>query len=140
MATIGRPAPWQLWTVCGALVIVAYYLLPAGGIERGLLYPALSASCTLAILAGIRRNRPVRPSVWYCVAAGIGMWSAGDFVFACRYYALDDPSFPSYADAIYLAATPVLATGVYILIKGRSPAGTGPGCRTRSSSPPAWRC
>ncbi|WP_327005356.1 hypothetical protein OHA72_61960 [Dactylosporangium sp. NBC_01737] len=33
-------------------------------------------------MAGIRRNRPVRPSVWYCVAAGLGLWSTGDFVFA----------------------------------------------------------
>jgi diguanylate cyclase (GGDEF)-like protein len=100
-------------------MIAVYYLFPAGGVQRGFLYPALSASCTLMVVAGIQRNRPVRPSVWYCVAAGLGMWSTGDFVFACLYSVRGDTAFPSYADAFYLGAIPVLATGVLILIKGR---------------------
>ncbi|GAA3190716.1 GGDEF domain-containing protein [Dactylosporangium siamense] len=115
----GRPAPWQIWIGCGALMIAVYYMFPLGGIQRGFLYPALSASCTLMVVAGIRRNHPVRPSVWYCVAAGLGMWSTGDFVFAYLYYVRGEEAFPSYADAFYLAAIPVLATGVFILIKGR---------------------
>ncbi|MDG6108976.1 GGDEF domain-containing protein [Dactylosporangium aurantiacum] len=118
-AIMRRPAPWQVWLGCGALMIVVYYVLPAGGSGRGFLYPALSASCTLMVVAGIRRNRPVRPSVWYCVAAGLGMWSTGDFVFAYLYYVRGDTTFPSYADACYLGAIPVFAAGVFILIKGR---------------------
>lgn len=115
----GRPAPWQVWIGCGALAMLGYSLLPAGGLERGLLYPSLSAACTLVVLIGIRRNHPVRASVWYCVAAGVGMWSAGDFLVAYRCYVLGDTTFPSYADALYLAGIPVLAAGVLILIKGR---------------------
>jgi diguanylate cyclase (GGDEF)-like protein len=119
MAITRRPALWQTWIGCGALLIAVYYLLPAGGLGRGFLYPALSASCTLMVVTGIRRNRPVRPSVWYCVAAGLGMWSAGDFVFAYQYYVRGDTAFPSWADACYLAAIPVFAAGIFILIKGR---------------------
>lgn len=118
-ARLGRPAPWQIWIGCGALIIAVYYLFPVGGIQRGFLYPALSASCTLMMIAGIWRNRPVRPPVWYCVAAGLGMWSTGDFVFAYLFYVRGDTDFPSYADIFYLSAVPVLATGIFILNKGR---------------------
>lgn len=118
-ASMRRPAPWQIWIGCGALMTVVYYLFPLGGLERGFLYPALSASCTLVVVAGIRRNRPVRPSVWYCVAAGLAIWSTGDFVFAYLYYVREETAFPSYADACYLGAVPVFAAGIFILIKGR---------------------
>ena len=67
---MGRPSArsraWWAYLAAGALVALAYHLVPATGLvprwaAKIGLYNGLGLSAVVAILAGVRRHRPERP-------------------------------------------------------------------------------
>ena len=109
----------RIYLVAGTVALAIFLLAPSTA-----LYLAIGASCVAAILIGVRVNKPVNPLPWYLMAAGQAAWVAGDF-----FYDLPDlvPTNPPASDIAYLAAYPLLAAGLAVLVHdrrpGRDPAG-----------------
>ncbi len=103
------------WTVAGLLATVGYFTLPNGSLAAGLVYDGLGASAALVMLA-VARKRPV----WWLFAAGTLLWAAGDAVYSYYVHGLHVDPFPSVADALYLVAYPLLAAGVFGLVRQRA--------------------
>ena len=66
----GRSRAWWAYLAGGAVVALAYYLVPAPGLvprwaAKIGLYNGLGLSAVVAILVGVRRHRPERPLTWY---------------------------------------------------------------------------
>jgi signal transduction histidine kinase len=75
-------------------------------------YELLGGVALASVLWGVRRYRP-RPTLpWLVFAAGIALFIAGDIVT----YASQDASSPTAADGLYLAAYPLFAGMVLILV------------------------
>jgi signal transduction histidine kinase len=118
-------ASWIYLTV-GAVIAVAYYLVPAAGwaprwAAKIGLYNGLGLSSVAAILVGVVRYRPDRPLAWYLFAVGLASYATADIIFYTYQDILHRDVFPSVADVFYLAAYPFLMAGLLLLIRQRSP-------------------
>ena len=102
-----------------ALLACGGYLLLPRGLLADALYVAIGLAATVAILAGVRINRPVRTRPWYLMAVGQAIWVTGDLTFSYDGDVLGNDRFPSPADPLYLLAYPVLAAGLLSLARGR---------------------
>ena len=114
-----------MFALAGVVAGVAHFAVPSTDVG-GFLYLGLAVSSAIAIPAGIRRNRPDAASAWYVLAAGVGVFLAGDVVF--YFYKLVrhvERPFPSIADAFFLASYPLLIAGLLLLIRRRNPGGDG---------------
>jgi diguanylate cyclase len=103
---------WLLWLAVGAAGTGAYFLVPADGPARTVIYDAIGLLSAALIVVGVRLHRPARRSVWYWFAAGQALWVVGDVLYEVY------PS-PSVADVVYVAAYPVLAAGFAVLLRQR---------------------
>ena len=117
--TVRFDRPVVAWSAAGLLVCAGYPLLEDGKPAAALLYSALGAAAVVAILAGVRRNRPAQRGGWYLFAAAVLFQLIGDVLYEVYRQVLDEPPFPSAADAFYLAACPMLVGGVLLLTRGR---------------------
>jgi diguanylate cyclase len=119
------PFTWLVFLVVGALVIGAYELMPPG-IGADVVYAVVGLGSVAAIIVGARIHRPGVASAWYLMAAGQLLWVGGDFVDSWLTDVEKIEEFPSPADAFYLLAYPILAVGLFQLIRihrrGRDPA------------------
>ena len=106
------------FTVPGLLACVGYLFLPRGLLADAV-YVAIGLAGTVAIVAGVRINRPVRARAWYLMAVGQAIWVTGDIVFSYDADVLGNDRFPSPADPFYVLAYPVLAAGLLSLARGR---------------------
>jgi diguanylate cyclase (GGDEF)-like protein len=104
----------------GSGLIGAYFLVPAQGSARDVLYAAIGLVSAGLMVLGVRRHRPDRPALWYCFAAGQTIWVFGDITWTVYQDVLHEEPFPSVADAFYLSAYPILATGLLMLVRGRA--------------------
>jgi signal transduction histidine kinase len=109
---------WRLYLGAGALATGVYYLLPDG--PRAVLNLLVGASAAAAIAVGIAWHRPARRLAWWLIAAGQGLFVAGDALFSINELVLHIEPFPSLADALYLPGYPVLAAGLAMLALSRS--------------------
>jgi hypothetical protein len=107
----------------GAALIALYMLVPP---FRGapVLFSCLSGSSAVAILVGVRRNRPAHPWPWRFFALGQGLFFLGD-VYTYLYPVMigHDVPFPSLGDGVYLLIYPMLMAGVLLVVRGRNPQG-----------------
>jgi diguanylate cyclase (GGDEF)-like protein len=101
---------------------VAYSLLPYGRVSVAVSTLISAASCAVMV-AGARRHRPASPGNWYLFAAGVGTWVLGDIVYAAQILGGAMPPYPSWADALYLGAYPVLTVALFRLTRERLPGG-----------------
>jgi diguanylate cyclase (GGDEF)-like protein len=115
----GSFAWWRWWSLIGIVAIIGYFLVPRDGLSNNMYYNAVAMTSAVLIVVGTRINRPPHAALWYLFALGQGMWALGDIVYALQVEVLHGTSFPSAADAIYLCAYPLLAAGVFLLIRGR---------------------
>ena len=111
-------ATWRWYLLAGALATVVCWLLPLG-IGTDAAYSVIGASGAAAVIVGVRRYRPAHPVAWYLIAAGIAASVAGDTLFAWYQDIASITPFPSPADALYLAAYPLLAAGLLVLVRSR---------------------
>jgi diguanylate cyclase (GGDEF)-like protein len=115
---------WRRYLLVGLAVTVGCTLLPLG-VGRDLVYSLIGASGAVAIVVGVRRNRPNHPLAWYLLAAGTASWVLGDSLYGWYQdvVAIAAP-FPSPSDAFYIAAYPLFAAGLWVLVRSR---GSGSG-------------
>lgn len=105
----------------GLVALAGFYALPRGSIYQDTVYyPLLGASSVVAILAGVAWYRPHRPAPWLLFAAGQLLFVAGDVTFGLYEHVFHKAPFPSPADGLYLAGYPVLAGGLWLLVRQRS--------------------
>ena len=71
---------WIGFLAFGA-VIIGCYFLGDGGLIPSIVYEALAALSVVAILMGIRINRPEHRSPWFLLAGGHALFVAGDVLY-----------------------------------------------------------
>jgi diguanylate cyclase (GGDEF)-like protein/PAS domain S-box-containing protein len=116
-----RPKLWQLYLAAGAIGTALYvFVAPFKG--SGPVVNLLGISGVLAVLYGVRRNRPRSRLPWLLFALGLFLFWLGD-VYTYSYARLWDVvvPFPSFGDAVYLAVYPALMAGLLVLIRRRNP-------------------
>jgi signal transduction histidine kinase len=100
---------------------VAYFLIPPSGL-RAVAYSIVSLGMVVAVVVGVRRWKPAQPMAWYLIAAGQLLFSIGDAINYYREWVLGtEIPFPSAADGFYLVFYPLLAAGLLLLVRGRTP-------------------
>ena len=104
----------------GALMLAYLFFPPLAG--NGPLINLLGFSGVVAIVAGIRMNRPGARAAWWLFAAGQFLFFSGD-IYTYSYPKLTgaEVPFPSFGDALYVAVYPVLMAGLIVLVKRRTP-------------------
>ncbi len=113
-----RAAP-QAYTflAAGAGAIGLYFLLPPHA--QSVFYVVIGFSAVVAIYVGTVRYLPPGERIaWYLFAAGLLGQVAGDAIFAVYELQLDrEPPNPSIADVFYLGGYPLLALGIFLVLK-----------------------
>ncbi|HEY5553936.1 MAG TPA: GGDEF domain-containing protein, partial [Cellulomonas sp.] len=109
---------WRAYVLGGALVVATYLAVPSG-LARDAVYLAVGLSSVVAVVVGVQRNRPARRAAWYWLAAGQLCWVAGDTVYSWYNDVAGVSPYPSSADALYIAAYPLLAVCFALLIRAR---------------------
>ena len=94
----------------GALVGVAYFLLPEG--LALIAWDALALSMPVAILVGVHRSKPDRRLPWLFLAAGLGAFVLGDVVWSQPIANALGPS-----DLAYVVGYPLIAIGCLLLAR-----------------------
>jgi diguanylate cyclase (GGDEF)-like protein/PAS domain S-box-containing protein len=118
---IKRVALWQLYLAAGAIVSGLYVFVdPFAG--SGPVFNLLGLSPVIAILVGLRINRPASPGPWRLFAIGMTLFWLGDlYTYSYpRLFGADVP-FPSLGDGAYVAVYPALMAGLAMLIRRRNP-------------------
>jgi len=116
---------WQLYLLGGALGTFLYMVVdPFKG--SGWLINALGLSSWIAVIVGIRRNRPRHALPWWLFGAGLCLYWLGDlYTYSYPQYILHhEVPFPSIGDAIYLTVYPVLMLGLLLVARRRNPHGS----------------
>lgn len=116
-----RERVW-IWYLGVTGFLSALYLFAPGLSGNGPLINFLGLTGVLAIVAGIRMNKPRARAAWWLFAAGQFLFLSGD-LYTYSYPKLlgADVGFPSIGDALYLLVYPVLMAGLFILVRRRSP-------------------
>ncbi|MFH8248979.1 putative bifunctional diguanylate cyclase/phosphodiesterase [Microbacterium sp. B2969] len=110
---------WIFLSVCSAGIVV-YQLMPSG-VAGDLVYVGVGLASAVAIVAGVRLNRPSARSAWYLMAVGVFLSAVADGIFSWIVRVQGEDAFPTLADAFYLAAYPFFAAGLLLLIRARRP-------------------
>src|SRR5262249_18084832 len=111
----------RLYVLVGLAALAAFYAMPYDTLfQDTIYYPALGLACVIAILAGIVLYRPSYPLPWLLFAAGQLLFVAGDVLFGAYEHVLGEAPFPAPADALYLLGYPVLAAGLWLLVRQRT--------------------
>jgi diguanylate cyclase (GGDEF)-like protein/PAS domain S-box-containing protein len=116
-----RNRAWAYYLgLTGALMLVYLFFPPLAG--NGPLINLLGFSGVVAIVAGIRMNRPGARAAWWLFAAGQFLFFSGD-IYTYSYPKLTgaEVPFPSFGDALYVAVYPVLMAGLLVLVRRRTP-------------------
>ncbi|UQT60043.1 aminotransferase class I/II-fold pyridoxal phosphate-dependent enzyme [Streptomyces durmitorensis] len=99
-------------------VLTAVYMTVPG--LRAPLWALIGLGGVAAVLVGVRVHRPAHRWPWWVLAAGLLAFAAGDTYYNVveQYFQASNP-FPSPADACYLAVYPLLAAGLFGLVRYR---------------------
>jgi diguanylate cyclase (GGDEF)-like protein/PAS domain S-box-containing protein len=117
-----RPALWKAYLAFGAVGMCLYLLdTPLKGNEA--LFNTLGMTSWIAVVVGIRRNKPGYALPWWLFAFGFLLYWMGDFyTYSYRAYILHhEVPFPSIGDAIYLTVYPAQMLGLLLLVRRRNP-------------------
>lgn len=109
-------SPALAYFCAGALAVGVYFALPSHA--QSVLYVLIALSSAGAVVAGVRIHGIEDPLPWYLFAGGLLAFAIGDSIF--NYYDLFQnrtAPFPSIADAVYLAAYPLLMAGMFLLVR-----------------------
>ncbi|HWX45416.1 MAG TPA: EAL domain-containing protein [Solirubrobacteraceae bacterium] len=113
---------WQGYLAFGALGMFFYLLIPP---LKGnpVLLNSIGMTSWIAVIVGIRRNRPSYSLPWLLFALGFFLYWLGD-VYTYSYPQLilhGEVPFPSIGDAIYLTVYPAQMLGLLLLVRRRNP-------------------
>jgi diguanylate cyclase len=84
-------------------------------------YDLLGLSSVVAILVGVRTNRPRTRVTWWWLAAGQLLFVIGDLLFDLVERVWASEAFPSAADGFYLSGYVPLVIGLVLLVRARTP-------------------
>lgn len=113
-------AIWRRYLLVGLAVSALCAALPLG-VGRDVLYCLIGASSAIAILIGVRKNRPNHAIPWYFFAGATATWVFADGLYGWYEHVAFTAPFPSLADAFYLAVYPLFAIGLLMLGNARRP-------------------
>src|SRR5439155_1374440 len=110
---------WYLG-VTGVLTAAYLFFPPLAG--NGPLINFLGLTGVVAIVAGIRINKPKARAAWWLFVLGQFLFFSGD-LYTYSYPKLfhADVGFPSLGDGLYLTVYPALLAGMLLLVKRRNP-------------------
>jgi len=115
------PKPMRIYLAAQALLTLAYFLLPASPM-KAVTYAVLGLAAAVAMVVGARIYRPHQVLAWYLLAAGVIMLATGDTINGVYEWVLRvETPFPSAADAVYVAFFALLASGLLLLVRARTP-------------------
>jgi diguanylate cyclase (GGDEF)-like protein len=122
---------WQAWhLVLGAapLAVGLYYVLGELGSRWATVqtaaYVSANASLAVAAVVAARRHRSVRFGL-LLIAAGAVASVAADVIFYFLALVQGEVAYPSLADVGYLATYPLLAAGLLVIVRRRTPGWDG---------------
>jgi diguanylate cyclase (GGDEF)-like protein len=98
----------------------AYFASPTDTWLQTFWFVGLGVLAGLAIVAGVRLNRPAGAAAWALFAVGITLNALGTLAQGILGRVLHTTVFPSVADVLYLGLYPPLIAGLAMLIRRRS--------------------
>jgi signal transduction histidine kinase len=109
----------RLWLALGGAAIAVYFLLPSPGDLQPVWFVAVGAASAGVVYVGSVRNVSRRDRLpWNLFALGLLGQVGGDAVYAL--YEIEqhgEPSSPSVADAFFVTGYPLVALGVFLVLK-----------------------
>lgn len=108
---------WKLYLILVLTMAVVYFAGEPTSLSKLLLYNGIGLSAVVAVLYGIRRNRPVNRRAWYLIAASMGSFLTADIVYYGLELVTDSVPFPSVADVFYLGMYPLMIAGLFGLVR-----------------------
>jgi diguanylate cyclase (GGDEF)-like protein/PAS domain S-box-containing protein len=117
-----RPPLWKAYLAFG-VVGMCLYLLDTPLKGNPAFFNALGLTSWIAVIVGIRRNKPRYALPWWLFAFGFLLYWMGDFYTYSypKYILHGEVSFPSIGDAIYLTVYPAQMLGLLLLVRRRNP-------------------
>ena len=117
-----QPLPARIaWCyIAVGLVLGGIYFLPHKALGHHAFYDTIGLSSVVVSVYGIRRNRPANALAWYLFALGQFAFVSGDLIRA--YYEVivgGSAPFPGFSDIAYVAAYPILAASLVLLVRSR---------------------
>lgn len=125
---VRRVAAWQVVLAAGLVVIAVYYWV--SGLGSGwagtqvAIYASAYSSVAVACLVTAFRHRPLRPAM-LLLAGSAAATAASDVVFYVLTMVQGIVAYPSIADVGYLAAYVLMAAGLLLIVRRRTPGWDG---------------
>jgi two-component system cell cycle response regulator len=120
-----RVAGWAVYLAISPVVVVLYYLAPRSGSASAVLqlalYSGLTLSAAIALAVGVRRHKPSRALAWWLLIASQLASAGADVGYFVADMLVAELPYPNFTDALYLAAYPVTALGLLLLVRARTP-------------------
>ncbi len=113
---------WQGYLAFGAVGMFLYLLVPPLK-GNAALFNTLGLTSWIAVIVGIRRNKPRYALPWWLFVVGLCLYWMGDvYTYSYPQYILHaEVPFPSVGDAIYLSVYVALMLGLLLLVRKRNP-------------------
>ena len=109
--------PYRAYLAANVPLVVLIYLFPR---YHTFLWGAMGVGASVAVIVGTVKNRPRHRLPWILIAMALGTFISGDVTYdILTKYLHEANPFPSIADAFYLATYPLLAGGLFGLIRAR---------------------
>ncbi|WP_239124587.1 putative bifunctional diguanylate cyclase/phosphodiesterase [Actinoplanes utahensis] len=113
-----RVSLWAGWLAVAVVAALCFPLLPDDSLQAKIYVNAVGLSSVAAMLVGVRRNRPEHRGAWLLFAAGVLTFVSGDITYDVTESLLGEYPYPSWADALYLGAYPLLWASLARLGRG----------------------
>jgi two-component system cell cycle response regulator len=120
-------AAWQICLAAAPVVIGVYYRVTLGGGSPGAqaaLYCSANGCLAICALIAARRHRALRPMM-LLLAAGALAWLGGDVIYFVLALVHSEVPYPNVADVSYLAAYPLNAAALLLIVRRRTPGWDG---------------
>ncbi|MFC4063995.1 GGDEF domain-containing protein [Actinoplanes subglobosus] len=121
--TSRRVAAWQLCLAAAPVIIGVYYLLVQAGLWPGAqvaLYVSANATFAVAALVTARRHPSMR-TIMLLLAGSAAAGVTGDVLFYFDALVHGEPPYPGVPDLFYLLAYPLMAVGMLLIVRRRTP-------------------
>jgi diguanylate cyclase (GGDEF)-like protein/PAS domain S-box-containing protein len=116
-----RKRAWYLYLAGGLALSLLYYVGPRF-MRTGPVMNIIGGSAAVAILVGVRLNKPRVSTAWYLFCGGLVLFVSGDVItYNYQRFFGEAAPFPSIGDKLYLAVYPVLIAGLIVLVRSRNP-------------------
>jgi diguanylate cyclase (GGDEF)-like protein/PAS domain S-box-containing protein len=120
--TAGASRRWSYGYIAVGLCLTALFYLTAGN-AASVVYDLLGGLALAGVAIGTLRNRPDTARAWWMIWLGLALTVAGDVSWTIyELVTQQDPPFPSFADALYVAGYPFLTLGLILLCWVHRPA------------------